>query len=268
MTVEGRVWAQVSGPRPNVGVCESSAPPATETMTGILMILGLLVALLHLFSGLVGAIWLLVLGEWSTVGVGLIALVLAGLVIRVALFPGLWLFGIPAAVYQRGRRPVLARIFYALIGVNTVVVMGAWCLLFAWLFLSRAEPDTRIPLLLWSYAVAVTPWARIARKNAEEEAKRAKQQGQEPAPPRAQMVTYLVQLAFLCGGVAWFFGWTSFQLAALPFWSLALVLMAITSIQQQEEALRPRFRQVGRPGTATIEGEGEVNPHDRDRHGG
>ena len=237
-------------------------------MTGILTLLGLVVGLLHLLGGLVAFVWLLFLGQWSTLGVGVLAVLLSGLVIRVALLPGLWLFGTPAAVLQQGPRRNLARPFYALIGANTVVVMGAWCLLWAWTFLSRAEPDTRIPLLLWAYAVSIGPWARIARKNAQQEAVQALAERREPEVAGAQSVTYLVQLAFICGGVAWLGGWTSFHMAALPLWSLALVLMASLAVRQQEAPRRQGVRRMDRPGAATIEGEGGVSSDDRDRREG
>lgn len=238
-------------------------------MTGILTLLGLLLGLLHLVGGFVAFVWLLFLGEWSTLGVGLLAVLLAGLIIRVALLPGLWLFGTPAAILRQGPRRNLARPFYALIGANTVVVMGAWCLFWAWTFLSRAEHDTRVPLLLWAYAVSVVPWIRIARKSAREEAVQTLAERRDPEVVDALSVTYLVQLAFICGGIAWLGGWTSFQMAALPLWCLALVLMATATVRQQEA---PRKRQgvqsMARPGAATIDGEGGVSPNDRDRHEG
>lgn len=237
-------------------------------MLGIVTILGLVLSLLHLVGGLAAFIWLLLLGQWSTAGVGLFAVLVSPIIVRLALMPGLWLFGLPAALLRQASRHSLARMFYALIGANTVVVMGAWCLLWAWAFLSRAEPDTRIPLMLWAYAVGVGPWTRIARKSAQEEAEKARQEHRPPETPWAQIVTFLVQGAFICGGIVWLAGWTSFVMGALPLWTLALVLMASVSIRQQETPPSQGPRRMGRPGSATIEGEGAVSPHERDRHDG
>ncbi|HLT28456.1 MAG TPA: hypothetical protein VK013_00310 [Myxococcaceae bacterium] len=242
-------------------------------MTGMLSILGLVMGLLHLVGGFIAFVWLLFLGQWSTVGVGVLALVLSGLVIRAALLPGLWLFGVPAAVLEKGPQPGRAKPFYALIGANTVVVMGAWCLLWVWLFLGRAEPDTRIPMLLWAYAVSVTPWVRMARKSDAQEAQEARAAPREPGSREAQSVTLVVQVAFICGGVAWLGGWAPFHLAALPLWCLALVAMAATAVRQRKAPRRRPVPRMAKPGATTIEGEGAVSPpsderQERERHEG
>lgn len=240
-------------------------------MTGILLIITLLAALLHLVGGFIAFAWLLFLGQWWALGVGVATLLLARVIIPFTLVPGLWAFGSPAAILQRGPRPAWARPFYALLGANTVLVMGAWGLLFAWFFLSRAEPSTRIPLLLWSYTVALSPWIGLARKDFKKEEQQAKETGQQMSRLNAQAVTFLVQGAYICGGVAWLGGWTSFQMAALPLWTLSIVLMARLSIRQQEQKLYGRVAAIARPGAATIEGEGrarEPDPSDEDRSSG
>jgi len=228
-------------------------------MTALLTTLGLLVGLLHLFGGFIAGVWLLFKGAFWALGAGVLALLLARVAINFALLPGMWLFGVPAAVFERAGRPRLAKPFHALVGANTVLVMTAWCFLCAWFFLSRSEPGTRLPLLLWSYAIALGPWIRMAAQDA---AKDASLGVVAPAGATATTVTFFMQLAYLSAGVAWFFGWVRFELAFLPMMTAALMIMAEIAVRRSRPEVRRREVDQRPPGETTLEGEGRVSSTD------
>lgn len=228
-------------------------------MTALLTTLGLLVGLLHLVGGFIAGVWLLFKGEWWALGAGVLALLVARFAISFALIPGLWITGLPAALFERLGRHRLAKPFHALAGANTVMVMTAWCFLSAWFFLSRAEPGTRVPLLLWSYAIALGPWIRLAAQDAAKDVKL----GVVVDTVNAQTVTFLMQLAYVTAGVAWFFGWARFQFAFLPMMTAAVMVMAELSIRRSRPEVRRRADAAPAPGETILEGEGQVSPKDR-----
>ena len=50
-------------------------------------------------------------------------------------------------------------------GVYRLVLMTAWCGAVLYFFLERADGGAFVPSLIWSYAVAMTPWQYMASKD-------------------------------------------------------------------------------------------------------
>lgn len=232
-------------------------------MTALLSSFGLLVGLLHLVGGFVAGLWLLFTGQWWALGMGFLALVVARFAIGFALVPGLFAFGTPAAALETAGRRKLARVFHALTGANTVIVMTAWCFLIAWYFLSRAEGAQRLPLLVWSYAIALGPWIGFAARDTAKDVL----EGVTPGAVSAQTVTFFIQLAYITAGVCWFFGWVEFRYAFLPLMTVALMLMAELSMRRASPEVRRRVSSVRPPGETTLDGEGRVSSDDGSGHG-
>lgn len=136
-----------------------------------------LVAFLNIFGGIVSGVWLAVLGEWGAIGIGIIAMLAAKFLIGVALLPtfviGLALlptFALGGAAFLARRTRY--RIFVAafLSQLYIAALMTVWCLTVMRLFLLRMHsPAALTPTLIWSYGVAVGPWAYLASKEPQEE---------------------------------------------------------------------------------------------------
>jgi hypothetical protein len=58
-------------------------------MQALIALLVLPLMLLNVLGGIVGGIWLIVLGEWGALGVALIAIVFGAIICSFALMPGI-----------------------------------------------------------------------------------------------------------------------------------------------------------------------------------
>jgi len=81
--------------------------------------------------------------------------------------PGL-IFAVPAAACAERRSFLGAYCFLLLSSAYTFGIITVWCVAVMWFFLQRAtESDSLIPLLLWSYGVAIGPLGYMASKERE-----------------------------------------------------------------------------------------------------
>ena len=119
---------------------------------------------LNLLGGIISGIWLVILGEWSEIFRGILFMVVSGFVISIALMPSL-LFAAPAALAIQKGKKLLGMFFGSLSVVYTFGLMTIWCIWIMWLFASSANDEALIPLLIWSYGVALAPWMWLAQKD-------------------------------------------------------------------------------------------------------
>ncbi|WP_271065391.1 hypothetical protein [Caulobacter sp. NIBR1757] len=132
-------------------------------MGALLAILAIPIMLLNWLGGIVGFIWLIVLGDWATIGLGVAVLLVGTFAIGLALAPGMLVMAPMAALYERGRR-TSALVIGALGLLWTYAVLTVWCVGMFTYMLSRAEGDSIIPYLLWGYGAATGPWTYMAHK--------------------------------------------------------------------------------------------------------
>lgn len=83
--------------------------------------------LLNILGGIVSGIWLVILGRWSIIGYGLVALIASSFCLSLAIMPTL-LFAAPAALlYEKGYR--LAFYFFGFLAtLYTMSVLAVWCM--------------------------------------------------------------------------------------------------------------------------------------------
>src|SRR5712692_8929458 len=121
-------------------------------------------ALINRFGGIVAGIWLAILGEWGSIGYGILMLVGAGFLLGRAMMPGM-LFSAPAAAFlEKGNKPAFY-FFGFLSTLYTIAVLTVWCVVVLYFFANRADTSSIIPMLLWSYGVATGPIAWLAQKD-------------------------------------------------------------------------------------------------------
>ena len=102
--------------------------------------------LLNTFGGIASGIWLVILGEWLAIGLGIVGIVAAHLIISIALLPSLGLGAAAYAAIQRGHRRG-GMLIGAASNLYIAALITIWCIAILGVFLSRATPRSWIPLL-------------------------------------------------------------------------------------------------------------------------
>jgi len=132
-------------------------------MQALVALLMVPLMILNMLGGIVSGVWLGILGEWWAIGYGLAGLFLSHFLLAIALMPGMLLLG-PAMFFFDKGKAFLAAPFVFLGNLYTAALMAGWCLAVFVFFNSRANYDSHIPLLLWSYGAALGPWVYMAQK--------------------------------------------------------------------------------------------------------
>lgn len=135
-----------------------------SALRAVLQVLVFGVVALNWLGGVVSGIWLAVLGEWGAIGWGIAGIFVSHLVLSIALLPG-FAFGAGAAALGERKSRVGTLILGGLSNLYTVAVMTAWCIGVLLFFLSQAGQESWIPVLIWSYGVALGPWMFLAQKD-------------------------------------------------------------------------------------------------------
>ena len=136
-------------------------------MQSLLIILFLPIMALNFFGGIIGGIWLLILGEWGAVGTALGAAIFGAFFCGFLLMPGL-LFSAPGlALYER--KGVLRLISYPLLLLGflwTYIVMSIWALGMFHSFLTRSDSASLVPMMMVAFGAATGPWSYMAQQEA------------------------------------------------------------------------------------------------------
>lgn len=124
--------------------------------------------LINIVGIIVAGIWLAILGKWKLIGGGIAASFISGYGLGMAMMPGL-LFVMPAAVFfEKGQR-LVAHFFGALSQLYTIVILTVWCMGVLYSFVKQADSSSIVPILLWSYGVAMAPISWLAQKERDNE---------------------------------------------------------------------------------------------------
>lgn len=137
-------------------------------MQALITLLLLPLMLLNFLGGIVGFIWLMVLGEWRTFLVALIATIFGAIVCSFALMPGMLATAPAIMMHEKGGAARIASYPLLLVGlVWTFAVMCAWALWWFGYFMQKADSSSLVPMLLVAFTVATAPWAYMAQKEAQ-----------------------------------------------------------------------------------------------------
>ncbi len=150
----------------------------------LLSVLAVPLAIINMFGGIVSGIWLAILGEWSLIGYGLLALMVSGIAISLAIAPSL-LFAVPAAaMFEKGHK--IRGAFLGFLGtLYTVGILTAWCILVLVYYTKQANAESIIPVLIWSYGIATGPIVWLATKDL--------QSGND----YAMLTTFFIEIAYI-----------------------------------------------------------------------
>jgi len=155
------------------------------------------IMILNLLGGIISGIWLAILGEWGQIFRGILLMVVSNYAISFVLLPSLLLFATPAAIAIEKGKKIWGMFFGYLNVLYTVVLLTVWCIWVMYLFVSSANDSSFIPLLIWSYGVALTPWMWLAQKD------------QQAGGNEFSMFSiFLAQVSYILGMILLFFGAT------------------------------------------------------------
>jgi hypothetical protein len=193
------------------------------------VVLGIPFAILNALGGAIAFVWLMVLGEWGIIGLGVLALVVSSFGLSIAMMPGM-LFSVPAiALHNKGNRLGFYTLGF-LSALYTMFVLTAWCVFAMYLLAHHADSSSLIPALLWSYGVATAPIIWLARKELRES-------GNEHSALTAIFVQFayvLAILAVLLFGVSFTGVWVIFGI--IMFICLLMEFKSSTRVPMNENA--------------------------------
>jgi hypothetical protein len=134
-----------------------------NALQGLITTLSFPVLLLNLFGGFVSGIWLLIIGDWRLVIGGIVAGAVSTFIIGIILIPSM-ILDVPMNFFLKKGKLFGAMVFAALSNFYIVNIIAIWCYGILLFFFQKATFQSYIPMLIWSYGVAMTPWAYMASK--------------------------------------------------------------------------------------------------------
>ncbi len=121
--------------------------------------------ILNIFGVLGSALWLVIIGKWSVLGIGLLSMFFSSSVVGFALMPGFLINA--AGVPFMGKRLWFLGFPFLLAGsIYSDAIVGAWCFGVVVFFAVKAGMGATLPALLWAYGVAITPLSYMAQRSA------------------------------------------------------------------------------------------------------
>lgn len=119
-------------------------------------------AILNWTSGIVGGVWLAFLGEWRLLVLGIIVIFSGTFLLSFVLMIGIGVAAVGVMASKVAK--VLGYPFLAAAGlINFAIVTAATVIVFSIAVNARSH-EIVWPYLLWSYAVATTPWTSMAQR--------------------------------------------------------------------------------------------------------
>jgi hypothetical protein len=133
-------------------------------MQAIFSIFQLPILILNVFGFIGSAVWLLILGQWRLVLVGLLMSATAPFFLGLASLPTVLLGG-PGIFFAKRGITIGVYFFSFLASIYIAALISAWCGTVTFYFLNGAAKQAFWPLLIWSYGVATSPWTYMAQQD-------------------------------------------------------------------------------------------------------
>ena len=196
-------------------------------LSAFVNIMAVPVMILNWIGGIVGGLWLAILGEWRVVGLGIgfsiIGPWILGLVMVCAMI------FVPLLTFFDNKDMRIGSQIVTLISFSfNALVFTIWCLRILTGFVDTVNSAPHLPTLLWAYAVSTTPISYMASQEAQS----------DPLSP-AGVTSFFVKIAFVFVVISIFFRATIGQFSILCFF-LVLVgqFMGVRWSSDVDESLR------------------------------
>lgn len=181
--------------------------------TGLIAIIPVImmpILVINLFGGIFSGIWLAILGEWGEIGRGILLGLVSTFAISFALMPSL-IFTMPALWAMKRGKKFIAILSAAGSAAYVIALISFWCLFVLGAFVSSATDKSIIPMLIWSYGVALGPWIWLAQKDQ-----------QTNGNEYSVLTTLFAEFSYLIAMVLVLFG-VNFGITVIAFCSVMLV---------------------------------------------
>ena len=198
-----------------------------EATLALLAMISIPLALLNFIGGIVGGIWLGVLGEWAAIGLGIAILFIGAWAASLMLAPGMLLAAFGAAMIERGNKFV-GWLIVALSSPWTTIIIIVWQIaIFRW-FGKYVDTENAIPMWLWSYGAATGVWSYMASK--------------EPADSHAPITAFASQISYIVLSVCVIYlDWTSTEAIYAMIVPLLMPLALAIGIAAMPQRPRPMY---------------------------
>lgn len=194
----------------------------------ILTTLTVPIMILNVLGGIGSGIWLVILGEWVVIVKGIGLMVFSSFLISPLLMLGILFSGPAIVAMERGK--IILSVFFGFLGsLYTYALMTIWCILVMWLFVKSATEGSIIPLLIWSYGVALAPWMWFAQKDQ-----------QAGGNEFSILATFSAQISYIIAMIM-FFWHVTLSTIAITFGAIMLVSSILSMIIATGGEIRKSF---------------------------
>ena len=140
-------------------------PPATPSMKALTIIVTALsvpMFALNALGGIVSGIWLICLGQWKLVVLGLLVGIFATWFLSLAMMPAMGLILLGSKLAERGKFSGFLA-FMSLASLWQYALISIWCIVVFFSLAAHATDKTIIPRMIWAYGVALAPLSYMAQ---------------------------------------------------------------------------------------------------------
>ena len=196
-------------------------------LASIFMLIQIPLMVLNLLGAVVAFIWLVCLGQWRIIAIGIGSFFGATTLIGIALAPGLLLLPLAMATENRSRVWI-----FMLIGLSqaytTAVIIG-WCASVLYYARILATIAHALPVWLWSYEIVTGPWAYMSSR-------------EQHSNSRSNSVFHVLflSIAYVIAALSAWLGRASFQTCVviltaimLISWTVQIAIFALESAEEQ-----------------------------------
>jgi hypothetical protein len=132
---------------------------------GLLMTMMFIVSIINISAGIIGGIWILLLGQWSMIVQGILYGIISPFILGMVLVVGL-IFGGPGMILLEKRKYISGYLLLLLSSVFDMIIIFVSVMYIFGIFASMSLEINFIPVLLFAYAVSFSPWSYMAQKDA------------------------------------------------------------------------------------------------------
>ena len=190
------------------------------------------VLILNFFSGIVGGVWLAILGYWGSIGIGFVLSFAMPWIWTIASLPAMGLGFVVAFFAEKGSKTFTGILGY-LTSIYTNSLLTLWLIWVFGFFMGRADSESFITYLLWGYSTMMAPLSYMASKE----------------PPDSMGTTlgvFFAQLCYLIWVLFFFFGenfmpWLYAIIVVGVLFSLFAIVIAIAQIVEDERMKKARL---------------------------
>lgn len=134
-----------------------------DALGAVAIVLTIPLFLLNFSSGIVGGIWLLILGKWKLVLIGFgLTVFFPALLFSLILLPGTGISLLGMKLGQRGI-PLFPRIIGFIGSFINYCIIAFWILIIVTMFVRQSDGHNLVPFLLFGYSTAMFPLSYMAK---------------------------------------------------------------------------------------------------------